>query len=168
MNATSNTQSRQVEDNGTTRDPRPLGGYAVLLGAYATLASATLFALRGRANRVREIDVRTLFLGAIATEHLSRLIAKDSITAVLRAPFTEFVEATGEGEVKERVVGTGLRHAIGELLTCPFCLAQWVGTALVAGSVAVPNLTSAVITISALARCADVVQIGYDRLKRSV
>jgi hypothetical protein len=66
-----------------------------------------------------------LLLYGLATEHLSRIITKDSVTAVLRAPFTHFKGAVGEGEVNEDVVGKGFRHAVGELLTCPFCAAQW-------------------------------------------
>jgi hypothetical protein len=53
-------------------------------------------------------------LYALATEHISRLITKDSITAVLRSPFTLFEEAAGEGEVNEEVVGEGWPHAVGE------------------------------------------------------
>jgi hypothetical protein len=29
-----------------------------------------------------------------------------------------FEKPTGEGEVSEQVVGTGIRHALGELMTC--------------------------------------------------
>ena len=104
---------------------------------------------------------------ALATQHLSRLIAKDSITSPLRAPFTQFVEATGEGEVNEKVIGKGLHHAIGELITCPFCLGQWVASALLAGMLAAPNFTTALTTVCSVARTSDYLQLGYDRLKNS-
>ena len=39
-----------------------------------------------------------LLLGA-ATAQLSRLLAKDRVTSVLRAPFTRFKDDTGYGEV---------------------------------------------------------------------
>jgi hypothetical protein len=137
----------------------------VLLATYGLAATAAVALLHDRRERVRRFDLRTLVLFAIATEHLSRLIAKDAITSVIRSPFTRFVEATGEGEVNEEVVGEGLRHAIGELVTCPFCLAQWVATALVAGQVAAPSFTTALATICALARTSDYLQLAYDHLK---
>jgi hypothetical protein len=80
---------------------------------------------------------------------------------VLRVPFARFEEPAGVGEVNEKVVGTGVRHAVGELLTCPFCAAQWVATALVAGRIAAPNLTAAVVTVSAVARLSDFLQLAY-------
>jgi hypothetical protein len=101
----------------------------------------------------------------LATEHLSRLITKDSVTAVLRAPFIRFKEPAGEGEVNEEVVHEGVGHAIGELLTCPFCAAQWVATGLVAGSVMAPALTTAVVSVSAAARASDYLNLLYGLLR---
>ncbi len=37
--------------------------------------------------------------------------------------------------------GKGIRHAVGELITCPFCTAQWVATAYAAGLVFAPHAT---------------------------
>jgi hypothetical protein len=70
--------------------------------------------------------------------------------------------------VNEEVIGSGPRQAIGELLTCPFCLDQWVTTGLVAGSVAAPTLTTAVISVSALARTADYLHLLYGLLRKRV
>ena len=92
-------------------DPRPLSGYGVLLGTYSLGASFAAWRLRNRGTQNSLAGIRRLIVLALATQHLSRLIAKDSITAPLRAPFTRFVEAAGEGEVNEEVVGTGLRHS---------------------------------------------------------
>jgi hypothetical protein len=142
-------------------DLRPLGGYARLLALCAGGSLGVVVLLRRRARRLPQLGPMDLVLYGLATEHLSRLITKDSVTAVLRAPFTEFEEAAGEGEVNEKAVGHGTRHAVGELLTCPFCAAQWVATALVAGSVAAPTLTRAVVSVSAMARLSDYLQLLY-------
>lgn len=107
-------------------------------------------------------------LYALAAEHISRLISKDSVTSPVRRPFTEFKEPAGEGEVSEEVIGNGPRHAIGELLTCPFCLDQWVTTGLVAGSVGAPTLTTAVVSVSALAWTADYLHLLYGLLRERV
>jgi hypothetical protein len=105
-------------------------------------------------------------LYGLATEHISRLLTKDSVTAVLRAPFTRFEGPAGEGEVNEEVVGEGTRHAVGELLTCPFCVGQWVATGLVAGAVAVPSLTRAVVAVSASTRLSDYLQLAYSSMRK--
>jgi hypothetical protein len=147
-------------------DPRPLGGYAMVPGAYGVMAGGLAVALRKRAPTLRRLDAMDLVLCGLATEHLTRLITKDSVTAVLRAPFTEFKEPAGEGEVNEDAVGHGTRHAVGELLTCPFCSAQWVATALVAGRIAVPSLTRAIVFVGAAARLSDYLQLLYAFFRR--
>src|SRR6202034_3682430 len=106
--------------------------------------------LRRRKHGLARIDTRELVLLALATQHLSRLIAKDSITAPLRAPFTRFVEAAGEGEDNEAVIGAALRHAIGELVSCPYCIGQWVASGLVAGMFGAPEATDVFATVCAL------------------
>jgi hypothetical protein len=143
------------------RDPRPLSGYAALLSVYGGIVGVSAVALRRRRQEVRRMSPMDLLLMGLATAHLSRTITKDSVTSVLRLPFARFEEPAGEGEVNEEVTGSGFRHAVGELLTCPFCTAQWVATALVAGRLAAPNLTAAVVTVSAVARTSDFVQLLY-------
>jgi Protein of unknown function (DUF1360) len=148
-------------------DPRPLEGHAGLLASYGVLAAAVAFGLRGKRGALRSLGPMDLVLYGLATQHLSRTITKDSVTAVLRVPFTEFKEPAGEGEVNEDVIGTGARHAVGELITCPFCLAQWVATALVAGTVASPALTTAVVSVSAAARVSDFLDLFYGLLRKN-
>src|SRR5581483_5008776 len=82
---------------------RPLGSYAVLLGVYAAATGSAVFAIRRARRPLPAPNVGDLALGALATYRLSRLITKDSVTAIGRAPFTRFEEAAGEGEVNEQV-----------------------------------------------------------------
>jgi hypothetical protein len=57
--------------------------------------------------------------------------------------------------------GSALRHSIGELVTCPFCLDMWVATGFVVGLIFVPRLTRLVAgTFTALAG-ADFLQPAY-------
>lgn len=143
------------------RDPRPLSGYAALLSVYGGIVGVSAVALRTRRRAAGRMSPMDLLLMGLATAHLSRTITKDSVTSVLRLPFARYEEAAGEGEVNEEVVGSGFRHAVGELLTCPFCAAQWVATALVVGRMAAPNLTAAVVSVSAVARTSDFLQLLY-------
>ncbi len=148
-------------------DPRPLKGYAGLLVTYGALAGALTLGLRHKRLKLKSLSPMDLVLYALATEHLSRVITKDSLTSVFRRPFTKFDEPAGEGEVNEEVIGSGARHAVGELLTCPFCMAQWVATGLVAGSVALPTFTTAVVSISAAARASDYLDLFYGLLRQT-
>src|SRR5438067_2534919 len=117
----------------TPDEPRPLGAHAVLTGVFngSVLAYAVAFRRSGRGlpDRIPPAD---LALIAVGTYKLSRLIAKDRITSFFRAPFTRYKgESERPSEVSEEPAGDGLRRAIGELLVCPYCLGQWVGTAYV-------------------------------------
>ena len=59
----------------------------------------------------------------------------------------------------------GVKHAVGELVTCPFCLAQWVGTAFVFGYVTAPRATRlAALTMTTVAG-SDVLQFVYDAIQ---
>jgi hypothetical protein len=147
-------------------DPRPLGGYALMMSTYGVLTSAAVCALWRRRDRVRAVRPFDLLLLGLATQHLARLISKDGVTAPLRSPFTVFEGPAGEGEVDEKVVGSGLRHAVGEFLSCPFCLGQWVATGLVAGKVAAPELTTAAVTTLATAQVSDYLHLAYGSIRR--
>ena len=57
-------------------------------------------------------------------------MTRDVVTAPLRAPITEFERCSGAGEQSEHDRGTGLRHAVGELLTCPYGAAPWIASSL--------------------------------------
>ena len=141
---------------------RPLRGYLLTMAAYAGLAGtlAGLARLTGRTapERISGLDV---VLISCATHKVSRLLAKDSVTSPLRAPFTRYREPSGDAELGEEVRGTGLRHSIGELVSCPFCLSVWVATGFAAGLVFAPRFTRlAAATFTAVA-VSDALQLGY-------
>lgn len=149
---------------------RPLGGYLVAMGTYGgvTAALATLVRLTHRPvpDRPSTADVMLL---SIATHKLSRLLSKDAVTSPLRAPFTRYDHPIGSGEVMEQVrdQGSGTRHAIGELLSCPFCLAVWVATGFTGGLVLAPRLTRLVATALTAVAASDFLQMGYAVAQRA-
>ncbi len=136
-----------------------------MLAVYGVAATGAALGLRRWRNGVRPLTPMELVLFGLAADHLSRTITKGSITSVVRSPFTRFKEPAGASEVNEEVVGHGWRHAVGELLTCPFCMAQWVSTALIAGKIATPQFTAAAVSVCAVARVSDYLQLVYTRLK---
>ncbi|MCX4389877.1 DUF1360 domain-containing protein [Micromonospora peucetia] len=143
---------------------RPLGGYLAAMGTYAgvTAGIAALVRVTGRPVPERPATADVVLLG-IATHKLSRLLSKDAVTSPLRAPFTRYDKPIGSGEVMEQVrdQGSSTRHAIGELLSCPFCLAVWVATGLTGGLVLAPRLTRLVATALTAVAVSDFLQMAY-------
>src|SRR5437588_12563356 len=105
---------------------RPLASYALLGGTYAAAFGGVLVA--GRRRIPERFALGDLALLALGTHKLSRLITRDRVTRPLRAPFTEVDEEDPPVELSERATGTGLRRAVGELLSCPYCLDQWIAS----------------------------------------
>lgn len=165
VGSTERRRSASHEHRRRISDPRPLAGYAVLLASYGGMAACLTIAIRRRSDQVKPLRYGELLLFGLATQHISRILTKDSVTSVLRAPMVSFDGPAGDGEVNEQVIGDGLRHAAGELMTCPFCLAQWVATALVAGRALAPTVTSGIVAVSAVARISDYLQLAYDGMK---
>jgi hypothetical protein len=60
-----------------------------------------------------------------------------------------------------------LRHSIGELLTCPFCLDMWVATGFAIGLVFAPRLTRFVAATFTALTGADFLQLAYARAQQS-
>lgn len=98
---------------------------------------------------------------------MSRLVAKDSVTSPLRAPFTRCSGTAGPAEVAEEVRGRASGMPSGELVTCPFCVAKRVATAYGAGLVFAPQASRlAGATMTAVAG-SDWLQPACARLQRS-
>src|SRR5919206_2243259 len=149
---------------------RPLDGYLAAMGAFGALAASLATAARVTGRPVPERPATSdVVLISIATHKLSRLIAKESVTSPLRAPFTRYAEPGGAAEVNEvvRDEGSSVRHAIGELLTCPFCLAMWVATGLTGGLVLAPRLTRLAATALTATAASDFLQMAYDVAKKA-
>jgi hypothetical protein len=159
--------ARTQKQEYTRGEARPLGADLGAMTVYVSLVGAAATAIRvsGRTlpNRIPLGDAVLLTIG---TFRLARRIAKDPVTAPLRAPFVTYQGTSGEAEVAEEVrEHGGAKHAVGELLTCPFCMAQWVGTGFVLGYVTAPRATRlAALTMSMVAG-SDVLQFVYDAIQ---
>jgi hypothetical protein len=140
---------------------RPLAGYVRVMGTYGAgvVGLGTLAALTRRPLPVRP-SAGDIALVALATAKVSRLFTRDVVTSPLRAPFTKFKSAGGPAEVNEDVRGHGARHAVGELLTCPFCMGQWVATGFAFGLLFAPRITRQVAGTFAALEAVDFLQFG--------
>jgi len=143
------------------RPDRPLGGYVAIMAGYAALmtGAATLLARRNRLPDSLRLSDGVLV--AIATHKFSRTLAKDAVASPLRAPFMKFKGAAGPGEVNEDVRGEGAQKAAGELISCPFCLDQWVASAFVVGLSTAPRFTRFIAGTFAVRTGADFLHFAY-------
>jgi hypothetical protein len=142
------------------------GGFAGSLTAYSVALALLAGATRARGAAPERYPLADLLVGGLATHKFSRLVARSSVASPVRAPFTEFEAPAGAGEHVEHARGEhGLRHTVGELLTCPFCLGVWVSTAYVGGLTLAPRTTRAWAAVFAVTGVSDFLQHAYSRLR---
>jgi hypothetical protein len=142
-------------------EQRPLPAYLLLSGGFFAALGGAVAAARAQGREIDRPGVADVILHGLATQKVSRLIAKDKVTSFVRAPFTRYQEPAGHGELEEAPRGDGLRYAVGELLVCPYCIAQWVAGALAVGHVFAPRTTRLLSGMWAAQAIADGVQVAY-------
>jgi hypothetical protein len=153
---------------GYSREERPLTAYAELMGLYQLAFLMFMLAAKASGRPLpKRVALGDIVLMGVATFKLSRLLAKDLVTSPLRAPFTTFEGLAGEGEVNEKPRGRGMQLALGELLTCPFCVATWVAAFMAYGLTLSPPLTRLIAGIFTSQALADFLQLGYGAAAKS-
>jgi hypothetical protein len=160
--------ARRQQDRYAGDADRPLRGYVTTMTVYTGLVGLIAGGIRvaGRQPPDR-LDLVDIALSAVATHKLSRLLSRDSVTSPLRAPFTTYRGPAGPAELSEDVRGEGARKAVGELITCPFCIGVWIATAVTAGLIYLPRTTRLVTgTLTALAG-ADVLHYAHALLDKA-
>ena len=145
-----------------SRREKPTGNYAALVAVFnGALATSLLVRKCLREPLPERVEPKDIVLFAVATQKLSRVITKDKVTSAFRAPFTEVEGKGGPGEIEERAKGQGLRRAIGELLTCPFCIGTWIASGFIYGYIFTPRVTRVLASIFAVSGLADFLQQLY-------
>jgi hypothetical protein len=126
--------------------------YAALSAGYGTLLGALVLGARQHAEPVGRGEIPAL---GLATFALSKLISKEKVETWVREPF---VEETPDGRQPK---GTGMRFAIGELLTCTRCVGAWSSLALVGLRVTRPREARVVTAVLASSALNDFLQTGF-------
>ena len=144
-----------------------LPSYAALMGVFNLILALFLLIARKTGRPIPErIEARDIALLGVATHKLSLLLAQDAITSPLRAPFTELKEKQSPKSVDEEPRGKGLRRSLGELLTCHFCIGQWVASFFTYGLVFAPAVTRLVASIFAIVALSDHLHQNYKALMK--
>jgi hypothetical protein len=140
----------------------PLRGYSVLSATFVTgVVGAVLAAKRSRGGLPERYSPWDLITAGTATHKISRMLTKDRVASVIRTPFVENQERVGHGEVSGEPRGRGVQRAIGELLTCPHCLGQWIAAGFGVGMVAAPDAARLVAFVYSTQAISDFLQLAY-------
>jgi|SRR5581483_4286941 len=148
-------------------DEQLLGEYATILAFYVT----TVAILTGVASKTGRLPKRfrllDLALLGLASHKLSRILAKDRVTSILRAPFVNYIRSAGAGEVEEEPRGRGIQRGIGHLVSCPYCMAPWCATALAFGLIFQPRIARFFAGILGSVAASDFLHRAYLAAKES-
>lgn len=127
--------------------------------AAISLVFGSLLAALAASGRKRDpIERAELLPLAAATFSLSRLLVHDKVETWLREPF---VEEHAEGK---RPKGSGVRYAVGELMSCTRCMGAWSALALVALRLHSPAAARTVTSVLAASAGNDALQAGFSLL----
>ena len=130
--ATTHRAGEGILDAYSPNEHVPLYGYAFMLTVFSLGFTAVVVRLGRR--HAKPLGFGDIALLGVGTHKLGRIVAKDFVTAPLRAPFTRRDEPEGGGEVHDEPRGGVIRETLGNLLSCPYCLGPWLaagfGTAL--------------------------------------
>ena len=163
----SEEKTRQGLFEGYDGGEQPLPSYAAVAGLFNLIFALFLLLARKAGRRIPErVETRDIALLGVATHKLSLLVAQDAITSPLRAPFTELQEKQSPKNIDEKPRGKGLRRSLGELLTCHFCVGQWVASFFIYGLVFAPAVTRLVASIFAIVALADHLHQTYKALMK--
>ena len=163
----SNDETAQGAFEGYDGGEEPLPSYAALAGLFNLILALFLLIARKTGRPIPErIEARDIALLGVATHKLSQLVANDAVTSPLRAPFTELQEKQSPKKVSEKPRGNGLRRSLGELLTCHFCVGQWVASFFTYGLVFAPAVTRLVASIFAVVALSDHLHQAYKALMK--
>ena len=151
-----------MEDYAPPAERPPLISYGITIAIFNLLfGGALLYARRQGRELPERVSAGDVVLIGVATHKASRLITKERITAVFRAPFTQLEGKGGPAELEESARGTGARRAIGELLVCPYCLGFWIAATFMLGLVFAPRLTRFLAAMLTAVTASDFLQVAY-------
>ncbi len=145
----------QMMENRTAK----LALIGLFVGSMATYAV-------GAARRHEQLDVKPfdLLLLGLASFRTGRMLAYERVAAPLRAAVTETrPDASGYGETVV-AKGTGAREAVGELFSCPICVATWASAGMVYGLHFAPVPTRLLMTTLGATGVAEIVLSATEAL----
>ena len=154
----------ELEKRAAVAEPAPeatpYGAYGLILGGFAGVVAATA-ALEQTLRRPVPTSALDLALLGAATFKVARVVSRERLGKVVREPFVATADAAGDGAPHERPVGSGLRRAVGELVTCSRCTGTWAAAGLVATRTAAPRFGRVLVWTLAAGAVNDFLHAGF-------
>jgi hypothetical protein len=137
-------------------------GYVFLSGIF-NLALAVFCWSR----RPERMDFKDWALLVLATFRMSRLVAYDTVMQTYREPVVEVVpHDSGAGNTTQARSGTtGIKRALGELVSCPICNGTWIAAGLVYGLCLAPRYTRTLLTVMSAVGAVEIMQAGFEAVQ---
>ena len=108
-----------------------------------------------------------LVMLGLASHRIGRMLAFERVGEPFRAPFTATVPDDSGADETVVARGRGVRWVVGELVSCPTCVATWASLALAIGQRVLPAPTRVLVGILAAAGVAEVVNGVSEQLEWS-
>ncbi len=144
--------------NGSRADaPTEPNDYMALNAVFAAMLAGVVVATREKTRASEPLTSRDLAVTGAASFALAKVISRERIGTWVREPFVE-EEAGG------RPRGRGLRHAVGELLTCTRCVGAWTALGLVGLRLTSPATGRVVNDVLAVSAMNDWLQASFKLL----
>ena len=144
--------------NGSRADaPTEPYDYMALNAVFAAMLAGVVVAAREKTRASEPLTSRDLAVTGAASFALAKVISRERIGTWVREPFVE-----EEADGKPR--GRGLRHAVGELLTCTRCVGAWTALGLVGLRLTSPATGRVVNDVLAVSAMNDWLQASFKLL----
>ena len=131
--------------------------YAALNAVFGALLAGVIVAARERTEKRDPLTTRDLAITGAATFALAKVIARERMGTWVREPFVD--EDDGR-----QPRGRGIRHAVGELVTCTRCVGAWSALGLVGLRLTNPAAGRVVNDVLAVSAMNDWLQAGFKLL----
>jgi hypothetical protein len=149
--------ARESVNGSPTDPPTDPNDYMALNAVFGALLAGVVVAARERTRQSEPLTSRDLAVTGAATFALAKVIARERIGSWVREPFVE--EEDGG-----RPRGRGLRHAVGEMLTCTRCVGAWSALGLVGLRLTSPATGRVVNDVLAVSAMNDWLQASFKLL----
>jgi hypothetical protein len=144
--------------------PTRLRDYATLSGIYGATLAGIAAAAKRKGRFEEPIPAAELVWGAAAVFGLAQPLVHEKVETWLRAPFVREVGDEQEDATHEPL-GSGLRYAVGELVSCSRCSGAWISLGLTGLYLASPRTARIVTRTFAISGANDFLESGFSLLR---
>lgn len=118
-------------------------------------------------RRPDQIDLQDWGLLTLATFRMSRMVAYDKVMQTYRSPVVDIVpHDSGAGETtRVKPDATGMKRALGEMISCPICNGTWISAGLVYGLCFVPNYTRTLINVMSAVGAVEILHAAFEAIQ---